>query len=163
MSQSTSIKLSVASAAAMRELGTALGDALLASTGTAQCVAIEGDLGAGKTTLVSGVLFAAGIAGPVRSPTYTLIEPYEARGRSIYHMDLYRLVHPSELEPLGVRDLLTPNSILLIEWPSRAGSRLPPLDVSIEIGYRDPPEAGREVQIEAISALGTEVLARLLR
>jgi tRNA threonylcarbamoyladenosine biosynthesis protein TsaE len=146
----------------MRELGIELGRALLAVHAPAQCVAIEGELGAGKTTLVSGVLAAAGVRGPVRSPTYTLIEPYDAAGRSIYHLDLYRLTDPAELEPLGVRDLLTGKSILLIEWPSRAGSRLPPVDLSVAIAYGDS-QAGREVGLKAGSAAGIEVLRLLLR
>lgn len=162
MSQSTATRLTVSSPDAMRQLGNRLGRALLASTQRAQCIAIEGDLGAGKTTLVSGVLAAAGIEGPVRSPTYTLIEPYLSSERSIYHMDLYRLVDPSEMEPLGIRDLLTPGAILLIEWPSRAGARLPPVDLRIEITYLEPAEAGREVLIVPGTAVGTEALARLL-
>lgn len=163
MSQSTATRLTVTSPEAMRTVGSQLGRALLASTQRAQCVAIEGDLGAGKTTLVAGVLAAAGIEGPVRSPTYTLIEPYLRPEHSIYHLDLYRLVDPSEMEPLGIRDLLTPGAILLIEWPSRAGSRLPPADLRIEISYLEPAEAGREVVIRSGTAGGTEVLARLLR
>ncbi len=147
----------------MRALGTRLGHALLASTARARCVAIEGDLGAGKTTLVAGVLAAAGIEGPVRSPTYTLIEPYVRPEYAIYHLDLYRLTDPGEMEPLGIRDLLTPGTVLLIEWPSRAGPRLPPVDLRIEITYLEPAEAGREVVIVPGTPDGTEVLARLLR
>ena len=157
-----SIVLTIPTAEAMRALGIELGTALLAVHAPAQCVAIEGELGAGKTTLVSGVLAAAGVRGPVRSPTYTLIEPYETPGRSIYHLDLYRLTDPAELEPLGVRDLLTGKSILLIEWPSRAGSRLPPVDLSVAIAY-DDSQAGREVGLKAGSAAGIEVLRLLLR
>jgi tRNA threonylcarbamoyladenosine biosynthesis protein TsaE len=160
--ESNSIVLTIPTAEAMRELGTKLGTALHAVHTPAQCVAIEGELGAGKTTLVAGVLAAAGVRGAVRSPTYTLIEPYEVAGRSIYHLDLYRLTDPSELEPLGVRDLLTGESILLIEWPSRAGARLPPVDVGIAIAY-DDSRGGREVRLEAGSVAGTEVLGLLLR
>lgn len=147
----------------MRELGHRLGRVLLDATERPQCVAIEGDLGAGKTTLVAGVLAAAGIVGPVRSPTYTLIEPYEVDSASIYHLDLYRLVDPREMEPLGVRDLLTPGTILLIEWPSRGGSRVPTPDLAIEIAYLAPPERGREVRIEPRSLHGPDALERLLR
>ena len=147
----------------MRELGRQLGRALLASDQRAQCVALEGDLGAGKTTLVAGVLSAAGVDGPVRSPTYTLIEPYSVATHSIYHLDLYRLVDPDEMEPLGVRDLLVPGSILLIEWPSRAGARLPPVDLRIEIAYLEPAEAGREVFLAAETPRGGEIVAQMLR
>ncbi len=147
----------------MRELGQRLGRALLASTHRPQSVAIEGDLGAGKTTLVAGVLAEAGVTGPVRSPTYTLIEPYELASATFYHLDLYRLTDPREMEPLGVRDLLRPGTILLIEWPSRGGSRIPPPDLAIDLTYKEPPEQGRDVQFHARTPEGTEALARLLR
>lgn len=147
----------------MHELGRRLGCVVLEYEATAQCIAIEGDLGAGKTTLVAGMLAAAGVRGPVRSPTYTLIEPYTLGERPIYHLDLYRLTDPSEMEPLGVRDLLSPGAILFIEWPSRAGARLPQIDLQIEISYLEPAEAGREVFIAARTRVGTEVLARFLR
>lgn len=163
MSQPTSARVKAVSPEAMRELGERLGRALLADLRLPQCVAIEGELGAGKTTLVAGVLAAAGNKGPVRSPTYTLIEPYELGKAVIYHLDLYRLTDPREIEPLGLRDLLIPGSILLIEWPSRGGARLPPPDLAIDISYAGSTEQGREVRIEPRSALGTEALARLLR
>ena len=163
MSESAATRVKVSSPEAMRALGARLGGALLGGTRSAQCVAIEGDLGAGKTTLVAGVLAAAGVEGPVRSPTYTLIEPYSLAAHSIYHLDLYRLADPSEMEPLGVRDLLTPGAILLIEWPSRAGARLPPVDLQIDIAYLEPADAGREVRIAPRTDVGTEALARLLR
>lgn len=146
----------------MRRLGAQLGEALLASDAPAQCVALEGDLGAGKTTLVSGALAAAGIPGPVRSPTYTLIEPYEAAGRFIYHLDLYRLADPREIEPLGVRDLLVGGAILLIEWPSRAQGTLPPIDLFIEIAYQ-PGGEGRTLRFRAGSPRGIRILQHLLR
>lgn len=147
----------------MRALGAALGRALLAFSDKAQCIGIEGDLGAGKTTLVGGVLAAAGVQGPVRSPTYTLIEPYTLANRSIYHLDLYRLADPDEVEPLGIRDLLIPGAILLVEWPSRGAKRLPRFDLDIHIGYLEPPEAGREVRLESGTGVGAELLARMLR
>lgn len=146
----------------MRELGFAFGKALLASDAGALCIAIEGELGAGKTTLVGGIMSAAGVAGPVRSPTYTLVEPYEAAGREIYHLDLYRLVDASEVEALAVRDLSTPSSILLIEWPSRAEGRLPPADVRVDIAYSMVPSMGRDVRFTAGSAVGGRLLRQLL-
>ena len=90
----------------MQELGRAIG-AAIDSGQDPFIVALEGELGAGKTTLVGGILRAHGITGPVRSPTYTLIEPYETERRQLYHLDLYRLLDPGEVEPLGIRDLLT--------------------------------------------------------
>jgi tRNA threonylcarbamoyladenosine biosynthesis protein TsaE len=164
MRQPESTSLIVPDAGAMRALGLRLGEALLKSSNAAAfCVALEGELGAGKTTFVGGVMAAAGIDGPVRSPTYTLIEPYEAVGRHFYHLDLYRLTDPAEIEPLGVRDLLLPGSILLIEWPCKAPLRLPPFDVWIRLAYEDPPGSGREVAVEGRTAAGIGLLPHFLR
>ncbi len=163
MRESHISSLVVATPEAMRELGNRIGRMLLEYQGPALCIAIEGELGAGKTTFVSGVLGSAGVRGPVRSPTYTLIEPYELAGRSLYHLDLYRLTDPSEIEPLGLRDLLTPGSILLIEWPSRAEGRIPPPDLALAIQYLDPPQDGRRVRITPGSPEVAELLRRLLR
>src|SRR4051812_23831678 len=82
----------------MRAIGAALEAALSRVVDSAVVIALRGELGAGKTTLVSGLLASAGHRGPVRSPTYTLIEPYELAQRPIYHLDLYRLVDPAEVE-----------------------------------------------------------------
>jgi tRNA threonylcarbamoyladenosine biosynthesis protein TsaE len=161
--ESNSKILNVQTAAAMRQLGINIGAALLAKADRPQCIQLEGELGAGKTTLVAGVLAAFGVKGPVRSPTYTLVEPYELQGRFLYHMDLYRLTDPDEIEPLGVRELLVPGAVLLIEWPQRAPGRLPPADLSIAIEYEEPPGEGRKVQLTRTSAETAEALARMLR
>ena len=121
-------------------------------------VGLTGDLGAGKTTLVGGLLAALGHAGAVRSPTYTLVEPYRLAGRDVIHCDLYRLRHPGELEDLGLRDLMTARSVLLVEWPARGGDRLAAPDLSLELGYLDD---GRTVDFLAGSASGRQVLSRL--
>ena len=93
---------------------------------------LSGDLGAGKTTLARGFLRASGVNGTVRSPTYTLVEVYETPAVSVVHLDLYRLVDPSELEPLGLREWARPGHVWLVEWPDRAGEgRLPFPDLSI--------------------------------
>lgn len=129
--------LHAASAQAMRGLGCALGRALggVPRSGGALVIGFEGELGAGKTTLVQGALSALGVTGVIRSPTYTLIEAYEAAGRSLYHLDLYRLVQPDEIEALGLRDLLEDMAVLLIEWPARGAGFLPPADLEITIEY----------------------------
>jgi len=121
-------------------------------------IGLSGELGAGKTTLVAGLLEALGHAGPVRSPTYALIEPYRLADRDVHHCDLYRLRDPEELEDLGLRDLLTPRSVLLVEWPERAGDRLRPPDLSLRLDYT---AAGRRVEVTASSAVGETILARL--
>lgn len=130
----------------MRSLGAALGRAMPAIRDTPVVVTIKGELGAGKTTLVSGVLHALGIDGPIRSPTYTLIEPYETPQLQVYHMDLYRLADAGEIEPLGIRDLLTPAAVLLIEWPERAAAALPPADITLSIQYGSLEHGGAEAR-----------------
>lgn len=101
------------------------------------CVYLEGDLGAGKTTLVRGMLRGLGYSEAVTSPTFTLVETYRLRGMDVHHIDLYRIEHPEELEAIGLRDLLTPQSVCLIEWPERGAGLLPPADVRITLEYLD--------------------------
>jgi tRNA threonylcarbamoyladenosine biosynthesis protein TsaE len=147
------------SAEETRAVGGRLGEALSRlPPADAVTITLSGDLGAGKTTLVAGLLAALGHAGPVRSPTYTLIEPYRLAGLDLYHCDLYRLRHPDELEDLGLRDLRVPGSVLLVEWPERAEGRLGSEDLTLRLAYAD---AGRSVEIHATTALG-RALARQL-
>ncbi len=153
--------LSVPSPERMQDLGRAIGAAIDA-TDSPFIIALEGELGAGKTTLVGGILRAHGITGPVRSPTYTLIEPYETQRRPLYHLDLYRLVDPSEVEPLGIRDLLVDSAVLLIEWPSRAAGSIPAADVWIEIAYPATGTAGREVTLTPHSPNGTNAVRHIV-
>src|SRR5258707_9772323 len=92
-----------------------------------------GNLGAGKTTLARGFLRACGVSGPVRSPTYTLVELYETPTVSIVHLDLYRLLDPSELEALGLREWAVPGYIWLIVWPERRQGRVPFPDLAVTL------------------------------
>ena len=152
-----------------REAGAALGKALFAARmDQAFIVHLNGELGAGKTTLVSGLLNALGHAEVVRSPTYTLIEPYEfarkamnASALQVFHMDLYRLIDPAQLDELGVRDMLLPETVLLIEWPERAGDRLPHADLSINLAYLDEGLPGRKLQLDANSVTAKQLLQHL--
>lgn len=165
MRESDTAILNVASAERMQALGRAIGAAIDHSDGGAEqpfIIALEGELGAGKTTLVGGMLRAYGITGPVRSPTYTLIEPYETERRTLYHLDLYRLVDPDEVEPLGIRELLAGPAVLLIEWPSRAAGALPPADLRIEIAYPPGGGEGREVRLIPHSGPGLNAVRRIV-
>ena len=153
------MRLTAETAEETRALGARLAAALVAADEPGPFViGLSGDLGAGKTTLVGGLLAALGHAGVVRSPTYTLIEPYRLAGRDVNHCDLYRLRDPAEFDDLGLRDLLTERSILLVEWPERAGDRLAAPDFSVALGYL---EHGRQVDFSASSEPGRRVLGRL--
>lgn len=146
----------------MRSLGHALGKALIAAAGPPVVVTLQGELGAGKTTLVGGVLNALGFAGPARSPTYTLIEPYETAALHLYHLDLYRLSDAGEVEALGIRDLLTERSALLVEWPERGTGGLPEADLRISISYGAAAET-RVVQLAAATSTGARLLDDITR
>ncbi len=136
----------------------ALGAALAHACPPGLLIRLEGELGTGKTTLVRGFLAALGHRGPVRSPTYTLVEPYELDARRVYHLDLYRLADPEELEFLGVRDLLDGEAICLVEWPERGAALLPPGDLVLRLTYAEP---GRRVCLHAGGPAGSAVLAAL--
>lgn len=118
-------------------------------------VYLQGDLGAGKTTLVRGVLRGMGYQGKVRSPTYTLIEPYRVQGRAVCHLDLYRLGDPEELEYLGLRDLLEEPVVMLIEWPEQGRGMLPAADLVIRIHYQGE---GRRLELEPLSEPGEALI-----
>ena len=123
----------------------ALGGQIAAYLPVGGVVKLYGDLGAGKTTLVRGLLRSLGFEGTVKSPTYTLVEPYEVAERHIYHFDLYRLADPEELEYLGVRDYFRPDALCLLEWPDKAANFIPKADLEVHINYA---EAGRSVTLK---------------
>ena len=137
---------------------------LLASHCSAPCVIyLHGELGAGKTTLVRSFLQAAGYGGKVKSPTYTLVEPYDLPLGQVYHFDLYRLSSPEELEYMGGRDYFSDTSICLVEWAERGKGWLAQADLDVYLSYRPP---GRQLRLlghrqkgEAlVSALQQEML-----
>jgi tRNA threonylcarbamoyladenosine biosynthesis protein TsaE len=137
-----------------------LGNILARATNTEGTIYfLYGALGAGKTTLVRGFLRAFGHEGPVRSPTYTLVEPYVVGRQRIYHFDLYRLGDPEELEYLGIRDYFDGHAICLVEWPERGGGRLGRAD--LEIGITDPLGMNRSVVVRACTVTGERSLFSL--
>lgn len=116
---------------------------------------LSGPLGAGKTTLARGLLRGLGHDGRVRSPTFTLLEPYELAACHVTHLDLYRLADPAELDYLGLVDMLAPGNLLLVEWADRGGDRVPEADLHLALDYQDE---GRCIELEPRSARGRRVL-----
>jgi tRNA threonylcarbamoyladenosine biosynthesis protein TsaE len=137
---------------------TTLGGHLAGVTGGRGTLFLEGDLGAGKTTLSRGIVRGFGHAGPVKSPTFTLMEPYELPNATLYHFDLYRLADPEELEFMGIRDYFEGNALCLIEWPAKGAGVLPKPDLTITISAH---EQGRRVEMRAASLSGESWLGAL--
>lgn len=148
------LKRHLDSAAATEALGARLATALAPGC----IVYLSGDLGAGKTTLVRGLVHALGHHGAVKSPTFTLVEPYQIGDWRLFHWDLYRLADPEELEFLGLRDQLDSQAVLLIEWPERGCGELPAADLEITLSYAGE---GRTCQAVALSTAGQRMLANL--
>ena len=124
-------RIELADEAATLALGARLSEAMGARGGGV--IYLHGDLGAGKTTLARGLLRQAGVEGTLRSPTYTLMEPYTACGQAFLHLDLYRLADPSEVEQLGLRDYPVESTIWLVEWPEKGAGFLPPADLDVRL------------------------------
>ena len=134
-----------------RRLAAALPDGLVAF--------LHGDLGAGKTTFARAFLQALGVGERVKSPTYSLVEGYELGERQAFHLDLYRIADPGELEWLGLDSLAEPGAIVLVEWPERGAGALPPVD--LELSFRHDG-TGRAVTFLPRTAVGRRIVDALL-
>jgi tRNA threonylcarbamoyladenosine biosynthesis protein TsaE len=137
----------------------ALGERLGAALHGGAVVFLHGDLGAGKTTFSRGVLRAFGHQGAVKSPTYTLVEPYEFEGVTVYHFDLYRLGDPEELDYMGIRDYFTGPTVCLVEWSSRGEGFLPQADLHVDIDHIDIDH--RRVALRANTERGRVICQQL--
>lgn len=141
---------------------TALGVSLARALLPGLSIHLHGDLGAGKTALTRALLHAAGHAGPVKSPTYTLSEPYrvvlDGQPVHVIHYDLYRMGSPEEFLDAGFREDFDGHNICIVEWPEKAEGVLPPPDLRVNL---DVEGEGRAVELQAFSALGLSCLQRL--
>jgi tRNA threonylcarbamoyladenosine biosynthesis protein TsaE len=144
--------------AANPEATEALGARLAAVIPRLRLVTVRGPLGAGKTTLVRGMLRGFGHSGTVKSPTFTLVEPYVFGDLIFNHFDFYRVKDPEELEFLGLRDYLREGAVCVVEWPERAGALLPEPDIAITI---DDANGDRRVQLTARNRNGEAALEAL--
>lgn len=119
---------------------------------------LHGDLGAGKTSFARALLTALGVGERVKSPTYSLVESYQVGARTAWHLDLYRIADPGELEWLGLDALGDPSALVLVEWPERGAGALPPPDLTLHLEHAGN---GRQAHAEPSSARGAAVIARL--
>lgn len=135
-----------------------VGSRLAHAIGAGAVIFLHGPLGAGKTTFVRGFLRGLGFSGKVKSPTYTLVEPYHLSQRDIFHFDFYRLNNASELEHIGIQEYFHPAAICLIEWPDKGFPLLPQADLTCYIAFSEP---GRDIRLVAHTAGGQASLSRL--
>jgi tRNA threonylcarbamoyladenosine biosynthesis protein TsaE len=153
-----SIALDLPDAEATETLGTVLAGSFPGAPAGPAALFLEGDLGAGKTTCVRGLLRALGVSGLIRSPTFTLVETYRPEGLTCVHVDLYRLSGTSEVEELGLRDYAGPGCLLLVEWPDRGKQALPAPDLELQLSFAD---SARVARLHSHGPLGTAWLGNL--
>src|SRR5260221_4867694 len=140
----------LADAAATERVGAALAPALAGG----MVITLHGDLGAGKTTVVRGALRAMGWAGPVKSPTYTLVEHYPFSSLYFYHFDFYRFADPSEWETAGLAGCFPDDPLCLVEWPERGAGLFPPADLAIRLEHPASAATRRELPLSQAPAKG---------
>jgi len=151
------MNIDLVDASATEALGERLAEAFSDIVGGA-VIFLYGDLGAGKTTLARQLLRHMGVSGTIRSPTYTLMEPYRANGRDLLHMDLYRLNDPAELHNLGLVDYSPEQTLWLVEWPEKGGDFLPQPDISITLTMA---EQARKATVRGLSEAGQGIVLKL--
>lgn len=155
---SVSMDFFLADSSVTDSLGRALARSIPSAVLTGAVMYLRGDLGAGKTSCVRSLLRALGADGPVRSPTYTLVETYNLASLTCVHVDLYRIQSLTEVDELGLRDVIGPGCLLLVEWPERGAAALPTADLDLSLLYAGE---GRRVCLQAKSPLGAEWLVNL--
>ena len=121
------------------------------------CIALHGDLGAGKTTFVRHLLRALGVEGRIKSPTYAVVEPYTVAAGEVWHFDFYRFSDPREWEDAGFRDIFASHGLKLCEWPQNAAGVMPTPDLELDIQVDDHEQ--RQVHITALTPRGMELMA----
>ena len=136
-----------------------LGEALAAGARNGLTLHLKGELGSGKTTLVRGLIHALGYPGRVKSPTYTLVEPYALSRLNLYHFDFYRFKDQSEWLSSGFREYFNSDALCVVEWPERAGDSMAPSDLEIHLTYQGE---GREAALEGHSLPGERWLGEAL-
>jgi len=136
----------------------ALGAAVAAGLRPGMVIYLRGDLGAGKTTLARGILHALGVTERIKSPTYTLVEPYIISSLYFYHFDFYRLQRPDEWVDAGFRDYFSSGAVCLVEWPDKAGAQLPAADMTIDLATAGN---ARKATLSADTEAGINCLRRL--
>jgi tRNA threonylcarbamoyladenosine biosynthesis protein TsaE len=151
-----SLSLDLADDAATKSLGARLSAVLQVG----DVVSLEGDLGAGKTTLVRGLLEGLGYTGKVKSPTYALVEPHVVSGLNLYHFDFYRLNQPEEYLEAGLDEYFAGQGICLVEWPDKAAPYLPASDLRVELSVMGD---GRKARLQADSERGRACLSAFIQ
>ena len=136
----------------------ALGAAVATGLTPGMVIYLRGELGAGKTTLARGLLQTLGVTERIKSPTYTLVEPYIVSSLYLYHFDFYRLQHPDEWVDAGFRDYFSSDAVCLVEWPDKAGAQLPAADMTIDLATAGD---ARKATLSADTEAGINCLRRL--